>query len=1173
MDLLLTGDDDEDDDASRVNTPSLTIYLNSLSPLNYQKYAGPGRKPTLPKTSDWRSDQNGRSMSVLDWFGRSSVRVTKKKKGSNTNAGYHLNGRQGSTFNKGYHAHGNMKDRKHMSNFERVMKNKVVSFFFTNFPDNLDSNVLWRMFEKYGNVVDVYISFKRTKRDTGFGFVRFINTCDIEAFERRLKGTMIGDVRIVIDRAKFIKGENKSVPPSHFSPVNPTTPTRAAPPKSFGNSVDNYENDDDFEEEFIGPSMEDLSDGDFFGVRNMNGLEDDELALIHSPRQVLKPRTLTTWKMSFALMTLLQHNNLQSLYNHLLSYRTKLDSIIPLGQKNTLAEYMLLFDADNRPPMLDKDLYDSWKSRMELYMKNREHERMILESVENGPLIWHTIKENMVTKIKKYAELSTVEKIQADCDIKATNIILQGLPSDIYSLVNHHRVAKQFQVSTKFLNSLPPEWSKFVTDVKLVKDLHTTNFDQLHAYLEQHELHANEVRLLRERNQDPFAFFRPSQYGSIHPTQHYSSTYPSQPQIIYSSVPPSYPYQSQMNHQTSYVLQIAYQSSQVSTQPMTKSPLVDSGFTILVFSPGDDPIACLNKFWDTIQVDIWLGNALNLSDQKMQHGVPDGQALQTIIPNNADFQTDDLDTYDSNCDDISNAKAILMANISNYGSDVILEVPHFETYLNDMENQRIVEQAKAKQPLDNALDFSCSLDFSLVFVFASSVILIVCLMGDRRSFNSKEDLTLKISKLVFVMNFPDHVTARDLWNVCSTYGQVVDVFIPLKKSKAGKFFSFVRFLKVDNLDRLIDNMCTIWIGRFHLHANQVRFQRATRSSSFKSTNANVGSAKNSFAFVLKSSNQSPILATETYPAIILDDSCIMDKDMSYSLMGNVKDLIKVKVIVKGQVYWLHVKKLDAWAPDFSNDSNDFSSSDEDYEDNEVGCSGGKQGSACNFDDEEGEFVKDTEMDHVSESCCLGQSAKKRWTHELNRKHKVNFVSVQETKIENINLFSINSLWGNVSYDYAFSPFVGYSGGILCVWDSNMFVKESMTISDSFVAIRGTWISTSTKLLIISVYAPQEASERRILWDYFRIMIESWEGFSIFIVNTFVSLGCSGKFSRKKRRTLWEHFYADHMNAILGVYTELDEVTNLQCDPILGYGDLVQGAVTIKRVYYVEGLNH
>nr|GEY99880.1 hypothetical protein [Tanacetum cinerariifolium] len=116
--------------------------------------------------------------------------------------------------------------------------------------------------------------------------------------------------------------------------------------------------------------------------------------------------------------------------------------MIPLRQKNTLAEYMILSGADNRPPMLDKDLYDSWKSIMELYMHIKEHERMIFESVENGLLIWPIIKENGVTRTKKYVELSATEKIQADWDMKATNIILQGLSADIYSLVNHHRVAK-----------------------------------------------------------------------------------------------------------------------------------------------------------------------------------------------------------------------------------------------------------------------------------------------------------------------------------------------------------------------------------------------------------------------------------------------------------------------------------------------------------------------------------------------------------------------------------------------------------------------------------------------------------------------------------------------------------------------------------------------------------
>ncbi|GJU76184.1 hypothetical protein Tco_1273254 [Tanacetum coccineum] len=186
-------------------------------------------------------------------------------------------------------------------------------------------------------------------------------------------------------------------------------------------------------------------------------------------------------------------------------------------------------------------------------MQNKEHGIMILKSVENGPLIWLTVEENGVTSIKKYAELSVTEKIQVDCDMKATNIILQGLPTDIFSLVNHHRVAKDlwervqllmqgtsltkqerecklYDAFDKFahikgetLQNLPLELSKFVTDVKLVKDLHTTNFDQLHAYLEQHELHANEVCLLRERNQEPLSFVANQQMTPPHFNTYQSS--------------------------------------------------------------------------------------------------------------------------------------------------------------------------------------------------------------------------------------------------------------------------------------------------------------------------------------------------------------------------------------------------------------------------------------------------------------------------------------------------------------------------------------------------------------------------------------------------------------------------------------------------------------------------
>ncbi|GKC73033.1 hypothetical protein Tco_1118916, partial [Tanacetum coccineum] len=280
--------------------------------------------------------------------------------------------------------------------------------------------------------------------------------------------------------------------------------------------------------------------------------------------------------------------------------------------------------------------------------------------------------------------------------MKATNIILQGLPADIYSLVNHHRVAKDlgervqllmqgtslikqerecklYDAFDKFthikgesLHTLPPEWSKFVTDVKLVKDLHTSNFDQLHAYLEQHELHANEVCIMRERS-----------------------------------------------------------------------------FEVPVFSPRDDPIACHNKAMafltavaslrgdkgkiilvllirtmlqvqgEILQLgrqellnattakvkDIWLGNVAWYKEKAI---LAEAQEAGQIL--DEEQLTEDLDTYDSDCDDLSNAQAVLMANISKYGSDVISEVPNFETYLNDMDNQSVLALQDFEQSL--VMDFT-----------------------------------------------------------------------------------------------------------------------------------------------------------------------------------------------------------------------------------------------------------------------------------------------------------------------------------------------------------------------------------------------------------------------------------------------------------------------------------
>ncbi|GJT28751.1 hypothetical protein Tco_0909026 [Tanacetum coccineum] len=300
---------------------------------------------------------------------------------------------------------------------------------------------------------------------------------------------------------------------------------------------------------------------------------------------------------------------------------------------------------------------------MELYMMNRQHGRMILESVENGPLIWPMIEENGVTKPRKYSELSATDAIQADYDVKATNIIFQGLPPEVYALASNHRITKelweriqllmqgtsltkqerecklydefnkfaykkgetlrdfylrfslllndmniysvkleQFQVNTKFLNTLPPEWSKFVTDVKLVRDLHTTNINQLHAYLGQHEFHAKEVRLMNERNSDLLALS--TQYGSPYQSQQYSNNQSSTPlSITY----PSNDYQSSVHHNVYSPLSSIPQMEYAPTVNQKQQPefsQLDLGLTVIVFKQGDDPIDAINHRMSFLSVVI-----------------------------------------------------------------------------------------------------------------------------------------------------------------------------------------------------------------------------------------------------------------------------------------------------------------------------------------------------------------------------------------------------------------------------------------------------------------------------------------------------------------------------------------------------------------------------------------
>ncbi|PWA77095.1 hypothetical protein CTI12_AA228140 [Artemisia annua] len=110
----------------------------------------------------------------------------------------------------------NFGGKSKLTDFDKVTKANAGSFFFTNFPETRDSSPLWKMFSHYGNVVDVYIAFKRNKMGSRFGFVRFKNMGIVGEFEKRLKGILIGDSKLVINLAKFSKTKDNGVAADDF---------------------------------------------------------------------------------------------------------------------------------------------------------------------------------------------------------------------------------------------------------------------------------------------------------------------------------------------------------------------------------------------------------------------------------------------------------------------------------------------------------------------------------------------------------------------------------------------------------------------------------------------------------------------------------------------------------------------------------------------------------------------------------------------------------------------------------------------------------------------------------------------------------------------------------------------------------------------------------------------
>lgn len=88
---------------------------------------------------------------------------------------------------------------------------------------------------------------------------------------------------------------------------------------------------------------------------------------------------------------------------------------------------------------------------------------------------------------------------------------------------------------------------------------------------------------------------------------------------------------------------------------------------------------------------------------------------------------------------------------------------------------------------------------------------------------------------------------------------------------------------------------TLWVGRFHLHANVVRFERPSKNPKPAGYTQPKGySPPGSFVNAVKgNSSNVPLNPSSASPSLVLDDSCVNTRDLSWNVMGKVKVLSSI----------------------------------------------------------------------------------------------------------------------------------------------------------------------------------------------------------------------------------------------------------------------------------------
>nr|GEV28974.1 hypothetical protein [Tanacetum cinerariifolium] len=226
------------------------------------------------------------------------------------------------------------------------------------------------------------------------------------------------------------------------------------------------------------------------------------------------------------------------------------------------------------------------------------------------------LEDNGVTRTKKYSELSATKAIQADCDVKATNIIPQRLPPEVYALVSTHKVPKELWERVQMLMQVFQKGDDPIDAIN-----HMMSFLTVIVTL-RYPLTNNQLR---------------------------TSSNPRQQATINNGRVTIQPIQRRQNSMTAGM-----------SRQYTSCPSGTSGKQRV--------IVCYN-----CNGEVHMSKQCTKPKRKRDEAWFKEKVHLYVVTNNAAYQADDLDAYESNCDELNSAKISLMANLSHYGSDNLEE--------------------------------------------------------------------------------------------------------------------------------------------------------------------------------------------------------------------------------------------------------------------------------------------------------------------------------------------------------------------------------------------------------------------------------------------------------------------------------------------------------------------